>query len=543
VSTVQRALISVTDKTGIVEFARGLVRLGVEILSTGGTRRVLVEAGVPAIEVAEFTGSPEFFGGRVKTLHPKVHGGILFRRDHAADAAEAATIGIQPIDLVAVNLYAFEEAARKPGLAPEAVIEEIDIGGPTLLRSAAKNHAFVLPVVDPGDYPRVLEALAAPGGADAALRQSLAFKVFRHTARYDQAVAGYLASLVEPAQVSAPVKKASDLVSTSESVDLPAPAIFPDVLELELRKLQDLRYGENPHQAAALYADGSRPPAALAGARQLAGKALSFNNLLDADAALGLMLDLRGSSAVFVKHNNPCGAAIGPDLATAVKAARACDPISAFGAVVALGQPVDRAAAEALIESFLEVVVAPGFSLEALELLAAKKNLRLVDVGDFGSGGDRGHELRRVRGGFLAQTPDDNLSCREEVLRARVVTQRVPTDEEREALSFAWVVAKHVRSNAIVFGTRDRILAVGAGQMSRVDSVEICRGKGKELLRGSAVASDAFFPFRDGVDLLAQAGATAVVQPGGSVRDPEVIAAADEHGLAMLMTGVRHFRH
>jgi phosphoribosylaminoimidazolecarboxamide formyltransferase/IMP cyclohydrolase len=326
--------------------------------------------------------------------------------------------------------------------------------------------------------------------------------------------------------------------------DLEAPRqVFPDHLEITLEKLQDLRYGENPHQGGALYSDRSAPPAALAGAKQIGGKELSFNNLLDADAALGLVLDLSGTAAVFVKHNNPCGAALGPDLATAIKLARAVDPVSAFGAVVALSTEVDRAAAEVLSETFLEVVVAPSFSAEAVEHLGKKKNLRVVEVGSLTGASLRGLELRRVRGGFLAQSPDAATDPREEVLKARVVTKRSPTEKEREAMIFNWVVAKHVRSNAIVFGHADRVVAVGAGQMSRVDSVEICRGKGKDQLRGTVVASDAFFPFRDSVDLLARAGATAIVQPGGSVRDQEVIEAADQHGLAMVMTGVRHFKH
>ncbi len=522
--TVQRALLSVTDKTGLVDFARGLVALGVEVVSTGGTRAMLTQAGVPVRSVEELTGSPEMLDGRVKTLHPRVHGGILARRDLPEHQQQLALHGIGPIDLVAVNLYAFESAAAKPGLSVDAVVEEIDIGGPTLLRAAAKNHAHVLPIVSPADYPGVLAALQRGEPIPLERRRALALAVFEHTARYDAAISSWLAQQVGE------------------------PGALPPRLSLVAEREAPLRYGENPHQAAAVYRDGGAlPQAALVGARQLGGKELSFNNLLDADSALGLALDLmrvsRDPVAVYVKHNNPCGVAAGPTLADAIRGAREVDATSAFGAVIALTAEVDRDAAEVLAETFVEVIAAPAFAPDALEHLAKKKNLRLLALGPLGEPGVRGLELRRIRGGWLAQQADARDDVAGELDGARVVTQRAPTEAERRALAFTWVVAKHVRSNAIVFGHADRVVAVGAGQMSRVDSVALCRMKGGDRLRGAVVASDAFFPFRDGVDLLAEAGATAIIQPGGSIRDDEVIAAADERGVAMVFTGVRHFRH
>ncbi|MFO0727111.1 MAG: bifunctional phosphoribosylaminoimidazolecarboxamide formyltransferase/IMP cyclohydrolase [Myxococcota bacterium] len=511
-------MISVTDKSGIVELARGLIGLGFEIVSTGGTRALLEREGIAAREVKDLTGVPEMLDGRVKTLHPKVHGGILARRDKPGHLAEMAEHGIGAIDVVCVNLYAFDQAAAKPGLAFDEVVEEIDIGGPALLRAAAKNHSFVLPLVDPADYPEILRALAA-GEVSAAQRRALALKVFRHTSRYDAAIARWLESQLSP------------------------PGTAPETLMVEAPRAQLLRYGENPHQAAAVYRDRSPPPASLVGAKQLGGKELSFNNLLDADAALGLAMDLGGTTAVYVKHNNPCGVASRPSLAEAVKLARDVDPVSAFGAVIAVTAEVDKAAAEVLGETFVEVIVAPRFSPEAVEVLGVKKNLRLLELGPLSAPEARGAELRRIRGGWLWQGADVHPNVRQEVEGARTASKRAPTDAERRALRYAWTVAKHVRSNAIVFSLEDRVVAVGAGQMSRVDSVALCRMKAGEKLKGTVVASDAFFPFRDGVDLLAAAGATAIAQPGGSVRDDEVIQAADEHQVAMLLTGVRHFRH
>lgn len=516
----KRALISVTDKTGVADFAHGLVKLGYRILSTGGTRRILQEAGISVIDVAEHTGSPEMLDGRVKTLHPRVHGGLLARRDLPKHMEELAQHSIPTIDVVAVNLYDFESASSKPGNAFAEVMEEIDIGGPSMLRSAAKNHAFVLPVVDPRDYTEVLTALASQGGPDEVFRRRMAAKVFAHTARYDGMVSAYFARVLGEA---------------------PAGSTMPARIGLSFEKVQDLRYGENPHQVAAFYRAPVEGAASLASAKQLGGKELSYNNLLDADAALRLVMDLGPDAAVYIKHNNPCGAATDPVLADALKKAREVDPVSAFGAVVAMGKAVDASAASLLAETFLEVILAPGFSEEAVEILGRKKNLRLLQLAGLGHS-DVDFELRRIQGGLLVQS-EDRGSPRQEVLAAKVVTTRAPTPEELEALSFAWVVAKHVRSNAIVYGYRDRVAAVGAGQMSRVDSAEIARHKAKNQLAGTVAASDAFFPFRDGLDQLAQAGATAVVQPGGSVRDEEVIAAANEHGLAMIFTGLRHFRH
>jgi phosphoribosylaminoimidazolecarboxamide formyltransferase/IMP cyclohydrolase len=519
VTVAKRALLSVTDKTGVVDFARRLAAAGLEIVSTGGTARVLAEAGVPVREVADVTGFPEILDGRVKTLHPKIHGGVLARADDDAHGAALEAHGIVPFAVVAVNLYAFERAASDPAAGLDEVVEQIDIGGPTLLRAAAKNHASVIPVVEPRDYDRVAEAIEG-GGLDPAERQRLALKVFRHTAAYDRAISAYLERVIE---------------GEAER--------FPDQLDLRFVKALDLRYGENPHQAAAFYRDPSSAPGSLGEARLLQGKPLSYNNLLDAEAAWSLISDLGDDAAAYIKHNNPCGAARHAELAEALRRARAVDPTSAFGAVVAVARPVDAAAAEVLAETFVEVVLAPAFDEAARERLGRKKNLRLLELGRRFTRPAGELELRRVGGGLLVQAPDAVGDPAAELAAARLVTRRAPTDEEREALAFAWAIAKHVRSNAIVYAHADRAVAIGAGQMSRVDSVMICQRKGGEALKGSVVASDAFFPFRDGVDEIARSGATAIVQPGGSLRDEEVIAAADAHGLAMLFPGVRHFRH
>jgi phosphoribosylaminoimidazolecarboxamide formyltransferase / IMP cyclohydrolase len=515
VAATRRALVSVTDKTGVVEFAAGLEQLGFSILSTGGTAKVLSEAGVKVTPLQAFTGFPEMLDGRVKTLHPRVHGGILARRDLAQHQREMEQHGLDPIDVVCVNLYDFDGAIAKPDISFEDAIEQIDIGGPTLLRAAAKNHAFVLPVVDPADYSIVLKALAS-SEVEPSLRKRLALEVFRHTARYDRAIADWLGRQIEEREFSTIHAPAYELV-------------------------QELRYGENPHQVAALYRD-QRGPSHLTAARVLQGKELSYNNLLDLDAALGLAIDLPEGCAVYIKHNNPCGVAQADSPKEALRKARECDPLSAFGAVVALNVPVDRAAAATLNESFVEAIIAPSYEENALELLSTKKNLRVLSLPG-GWSRASGFELRLIRGGALLQTRDDLRAPLEEVRSARVVTKRTPSDDELAALGFTWTVAKHVRSNAIVFGRADRVVAVGAGQMSRVDSVKICKLKNPDGLKGTAVASDAFFPFRDGIDELAAAGASAIVQPGGSVRDEEVIRAADEHGVAMVFTGVRHFRH
>jgi phosphoribosylaminoimidazolecarboxamide formyltransferase/IMP cyclohydrolase len=525
----RRALLSVTDKTGIVELARGLLSLGFELISTGGTARALEAGGVAVTPLERFTGWPEMLDGRVKTLHPKVHAGILARRDLDSHRAEMAAHQLEYLEVVVVNLYDFEGAVRRADASFEAVVEEIDIGGPTLLRAAAKNHAAVLPVVDPADYGAVLEALAH-GAVDAALRERLAHRVFLHTARYDALIAAWLG-----ARVGAREQELADL---------------PEVVTRGYRRVEALRYGENPHQRAAFYRELGAAPSLLTAATQLQGKELSFNNLLDLDAAFGLAVELgelsEGASCVFIKHNNPCGAAAHADVAGAIAAARACDPTSAFGGVVAVTEPLDEVAAERLVEAFVEAVIAPGYSAEALEVLAAKKNLRVLRLAEpaaWAPARAETLELREVHGGALLQTRDAGRGVAAEVAAARVVTRRAPTAEERVGLGFTWAVAKHVRSNAIVFGLPGRVVAVGAGQMSRVDSVKICRLKAGDALVGTVVASDAFFPFRDGVEQLAEAGATAIIQPGGSIRDEEVIAAADERGLAMLFTGVRHFRH
>ncbi len=532
---VRRALLSVSDKRGVVELARALRELDVELLSTGGTAATLTQAGLPVTQVSDFTGAPEILDGRVKTLHPKVHGGLL-GRPTPAHQAEMARHGIEPIDLVVVNLYPFEATVATPDVAFADAIENIDIGGPAMLRSAAKNHERVAVIVDPDDYAAVIAELRAGGGAvSAARRLALARKVYAHTSAYDAAIAAYLSS-IDDGVLDAPAAA-------------PARRVFPDTVGVQWRKLYDLRYGENPHQAAAFYADArtplarwpaSRPTIALA--EVLGGKQLSYNNILDLDAALGLALELPGCAAVIVKHNNPCGVALGASPALAYERARAADPVSAFGGIVAVNRSVDGALAALLAETFLECVVAPDFSDAARVTLAAKKNLRLVRAGGDWTprAGETVAMVRAVAGGALIQTADTGLV---DVRAARVVTRRTPDDAERDDLAFAWAVAKHVKSNAIVFAKGGVTLAIGAGQMSRVDSVKICELKAGAALAGSAVASDAFFPFRDGVDVLARVGATAVAQPGGSVRDEEVIAAADEHGLAMVFTAMRHFRH
>ncbi|MCL4227896.1 MAG: bifunctional phosphoribosylaminoimidazolecarboxamide formyltransferase/IMP cyclohydrolase [Myxococcales bacterium] len=532
---VRRALLSVSDKRGLVELARALRAHGVDLLSTGGTAAALVQAGLPVTQVSDFTGAPEILDGRVKTLHPRIHGGLLGRPVPAHEAQMAAH-GIEPIDLVVVNLYPFEATVARDQVAFADAIEQIDIGGPAMLRSAAKNHERVAVVVDPDDYPAIIAELEAGGGALSAPRRlALARKVYAHTSAYDAAIAAYLSAVDDEAALA--------------PAAAPARRPFPDTVAVQWRKRYDLRYGENPHQQAAFYADARAPlpgwPAGrptIAGAEVLGGKQLSYNNILDLDAALGLALELPGCAAVVVKHNNPCGVARGDTPAAAYARARAADPVSAFGGIVAVTRPVDGALAALLAETFLECVVAPDYSDEARATLAGKKNLRLVRAaGDWTPrAGDTVATVRSVAGGALVQTADTGLV---DVRTARVATRRAPTAAELDDLAFAWAVAKHVKSNAIVFAKDGVTLAIGAGQMSRVDSVKICELKAGAALAGSAVASDAFFPFRDGVDVLAGAGATAVVQPGGSVRDEEVIAAADEHGLAMVMTGMRHFRH
>jgi phosphoribosylaminoimidazolecarboxamide formyltransferase/IMP cyclohydrolase len=513
---VERALLSVYDMAGLVELARGLAALGVELLASGNTARELRGAGLPVVDIADYTGAPEMLGGRVKTLHPRIHGGILARRDREDDRAELALHGIRPIDLVVANLYPFEATVARPGVGFEEAIEQIDIGGVTLLRAAAKNCAHVGVVVDPGDYARVLDALRGRGALAAELRTELARKAFAHTARYDAAIHRWLEAGAEE------------------------PEALPASLRVEAPRAAALRYGENPHQAAALYGEF------LEIARPLHGKELSYNNALDVDAALGLILDfLRDPPTVAIlKHNTPCGAASAADLESAWRLAFACDPDSPFGGIVIANRRFDLALARAVDEIFTEVLVAPAFAPEALELLLRKKQRRLVqyDAARLAAAASA-PAVRSVVGGFLVQEPDREI---EDARAARVVTQRKPDDAELAAMSFAWKIVKHVRSNAIVFARGSATLAVAGGGTSRVDQVHAAvarAGRTGIQLAGSAVASEAFFPFPDGVEAAAAAGASAVIQPGGSVRDAEVVAAADRLGLAMVLTGVRHFRH
>ncbi|HEY8469896.1 MAG TPA: bifunctional phosphoribosylaminoimidazolecarboxamide formyltransferase/IMP cyclohydrolase [Longimicrobiales bacterium] len=527
-----RAILSVSDKRGLVEFARGLAELGWEIVSTGGTARALREAGIAVRDASEVTGHPQMMDGRVKTLHPAVHAGILARRNNAEDLRALERMGYRTVDLVAVNLYPFEETvARGAGLAE--AIEQIDIGGPSMIRSAAKNHESVLVVVDPADYNDVLDALRS-GRVDAEMRRRLAQKAFARTAEYDAAIAAYLARV----DAARPEPGAPEAAGARE-------AAFPAVRELRLTKVQELRYGENPDQPAAFYAEPDAPAGALPRLRQLQGKELSFNNLLDIEAAtfaVSAWASTERAACAIIKHNTPCGVALGDDAEDAYRRALASDPVSAFGGVVALNVPLTGAAAEAMASTFLEVIIAPAFEPHALDVLGAKKNLRLIEL-PIEAGEPDELDYKRVRGGFLVQRrlrmefPEDGW---------QVVTRRQPTDAEWRDLRFAWRVVTAVKSNAIVLARDEQTIGIGAGQMSRVDSSRIAVMKARDQgfdVAGAALASDAFFPFRDGVDAAAEAGARAIIQPGGSVRDAEVIAAADEHGMAMVFTGRRVFRH
>jgi len=518
VTKVRRALLSVSDKSGLVELARALAALGVEILSTGGTARLLEKEGVKVTEVSAYTGFPEMLDGRVKTLHPKIHGGLLARRDDPAHEAAAKKAGIPPIDLLVVNLYPFQATVADPDCRFEDAIENIDIGGPAMLRAAAKNHSGVAVVVDPADYSRVLSEIHA-GGVTDTTRFALARKVFAHTAAYDGAIADYLFSLDN-------ARKRHE---------------YPDVLTLQLTKLQALRYGENPHQSAAFYRDAHPVPGSLASYKQLQGKELSYNNIADADAAWECVKSFAEPACVIIKHANPCGVATAPALLAAYEKAFKTDPVSAFGGILAFNRALDRAAAEAVAKQFAEVIIAPRFEPEALQEFAKKANLRLLEIPL--SHEVQKHDYKRVGGGLLVQTTDSKPLDRKDL---KVVTKKQPSESQWRDLLFAWRVAQFVKSNAIVFCRDGMTLGVGAGQMSRVDSARMAAMKAKEAkldLQGSAVASDAFFPFRDGLDVVIDAGATAVIQPGGSVKDSEVIAAADEKKAVMVFTGVRHFRH
>ena len=523
--SVERALVSVYDKSGLAEFVRQLAACGIEIVSTGGTAKLLREAGITVRDVTELTGWPEMLGGRVKTLHPKVHGGILFRRGEAGDRQQTAEHKIAPIDLVVVNLYPFEATAAKPDLTPEELIENIDIGGPTMVRSAAKNFESVAVVTDPADYSAVAAEIKTHGEVSLATRLDLARKAFALTARYD----GKIATELER------------LSASNGSIELGELPLLPERLHFAYTRRQELRYGENPHQRAALYVPAGSASAGLAAARQLQGKELSYNNLVDLEAALELATEFRRPAAVIVKHNNPCGTAEQDTLVDAYTKALACDPISAFGGVIGFNRTVDAATAEEVAKLFVECIVAPSYEPEALEKLASKKNLRLLQLPPKEpSARDAECELKRVSGGVLVQEQDRHELAESDL---KVVTRRAPTREELDAMLFGWKVCKHVKSNAIVFARAGQTVGVGAGQMSRVDSVKIAVMKAQLPLAGSVVASDAFFPFPDGVEEAGKAGATAVIQPGGSVRDPEVIAAADRLGIAMVFCGVRHFRH
>jgi phosphoribosylaminoimidazolecarboxamide formyltransferase/IMP cyclohydrolase len=523
---VRRAILSVSDKTGLVPFARRLAARGVELLSTGGTQKALADAGVKVVPVGEYTQAPEILGGRVKTLHPRVHGGILYRRGLASDESDVKARDIPPIDLVVVNLYPFRDAVT--GGKPFAeCVEEIDIGGPAMVRSAAKNAAHVGVVVDPADYGPVAVEIEQTGALSEATRFRLMRKAFAHTAGYDAAIAEYLTSRSAPGAPGAP---------------------FPGTLAAVYEKVLDLRYGENPHQAGAFYRAGREPlEPTVAFAKVLQGKELSYNNLLDLEAALAAVKEFDDVACVIVKHNTPCGVALSSSAAEAFARARACDPVSAFGGIVALNRPVDGPAAKELADLFLECVIAPAYAPEARSVLAAKKNLRLLEAPRLSEPRaswlrrpEEAREIRSVVGGLLAMDRDLGSLRREE---CTLMTKRAPTEKEWRDLLFAWKVVKHVKSNAIVFASGDRTVAIGGGQTSRVESVKIAVMKAQLGLQGSAVGSDAFFPFKDGVEEIAKAGATAVIQPGGSVRDAEVIEAADQAGLAMVATGMRHFRH
>ena len=522
---VQRALVSVYYKDGLTEFVRQLVARGIEIVSTGGTAKLLREAGIAVRDVADLTGWPEMLGGRVKTLHPKVHGGILFRRGEPGDRAQTAEHKIAPIDLVVVNLYPFEATAAKADLTPEELIEDIDIGGPTMVRSAAKNFESVAVVIDPADYAAVAAEISAHGEVSLATRLELARKAFALTARYD----GKIATELERLSIS------------GGSIQLGPRPLLPERLHFAYARRQEMRYGENPHQRAALYVPAGSAAKGLAAARQLQGKELSYNNLVDLEAALELAVEFRRPAAVIVKHNNPCGTAEQETLAEAYVKALACDPISAYGGVMAFNRPLDAATAEEVAKLFVECIVAPGYDPAALERFAAKKNLRLLDLPAWDNVAREFElELKRVSGGLLVQEPDCHELAEGDM---KTATRRAPTRAEIDDLLFAWKVCKHVKSNAIVFARGGQTVGIGAGQMSRVDSVKIAVMKAQLPLAGSAVASDAFFPFPDGVEEAGKAGATSVIQPGGSVRDADVIAAADRLGMAMVFCGVRHFRH
>ena len=519
-SKIQRALLSVSDKTGVLELAQSLNKLGVELLSTGGTAKLLQEAGLPVKEVSEHTGFPEMMDGRIKTLHPKIHGGLLGRR--GTDEAIMEQHDIAPIDLVVVNLYPFEATIARDDCTLPMAIENIDIGGPTMLRAAAKNHASVTVLIDPADYQTVVEQIEANGGVDDATRFDLAVKTFEHTAHYDGAIANYLGKI--------------EANTTAE---------FPRTFNSQFNKAQDMRYGENPHQKAAFYTEKQAESGSIGAAEQIQGKELSYNNIADTDAALECVKAFPESPAcVIVKHANPCGVATAADLLTAYDLAYQTDPTSAFGGIIAFNRELDGKTAQAIIDrQFVEVIIAPTISEEAKAVVSQKANVRLLSCGDLPESPAQGFDFKRVTGGLLVQDRDTALVTADEL---KVVTKKAPTEEQMQDLLFAWRVAKFVKSNAIVYASKQQTVGIGAGQMSRVVSSRIAGIKAEDAgltVPGAVMASDAFFPFRDGLDAAAEAGISAVIQPGGSMRDDEVIAAADEHGIAMVFTGMRHFRH
>jgi len=534
---IRRALLSVSDKTGILEFAKALHAQGVELLSTGGTARLLADNGVPVIEVSDYTGHPEIMDGRVKTLHPKVHGGILARR--GLDESVMADNNINAIDLVAVNLYPFAETVAKAGCTLEDAIENIDIGGPTMVRAAAKNHKDVTIVVNAADYSRVLAEMTANNGSTThATRFDLAIAAFEHTAGYDGMIANYFGTMVPMHKV--PAHNTDECFEDSLSVE---GSKFPRTFNTQLVKKQDLRYGENSHQAAAFYVDTKIDEASVATAIQLQGKALSYNNIADTDAALECVKEFSEPACVIVKHANPCGVALGKDLLDAYNRAYQTDPTSAFGGIIAFNGELDAATASAIVKrQFVEVIIAPSVSQAARDVVAKKTNVRLLECGQWNTK-TQTLDYKRVNGGLLVQDRDQGMVGLEDI---KVVSKRQPTASELKDLMFCWKVAKFVKSNAIVYAKDGMTIGVGAGQMSRVYSAKIAGIKaadeGLEVVN-SVMASDAFFPFRDGIDAAAAAGISCIIQPGGSMRDAEIIAAADEHGMAMVMTGMRHFRH
>ncbi|EPI5811715.1 TPA: bifunctional phosphoribosylaminoimidazolecarboxamide formyltransferase/IMP cyclohydrolase [Vibrio vulnificus] len=524
---IRRALISVSDKTGIVEFAQALAERGVDILSTGGTARLLAEQGIAVTEVSDYTGFPEMMDGRVKTLHPKVHGGVLGRRGQ--DDEVMAKHGINPIDMVVVNLYPFAETVAKEGCTLADAVENIDIGGPTMVRSAAKNHKDVTIVVNASDYHRVITEMDANDKSlTLETRFDLAIAAFEHTAAYDGMIANYFGTMVP---------------SYGENKEGDEESKFPRTFNQQFIKKQDMRYGENSHQAAAFYVEANPQEASVATARQIQGKALSYNNIADTDAALECVKEFNEPACVIVKHANPCGVALGKDILEAYNRAYQTDPTSAFGGIIAFNQELDAKTATAIVErQFVEVIIAPSVSAEAIEVVAAKKNVRLLECGEWTTK-TTGFDVKRVNGGLLVQDRDQGMVSLDDL---KVVSKRQPTEEELKDALFCWKVAKYVKSNAIVYSKGDMTIGVGAGQMSRVYSAKIAGIKAADeglQVEGCVMASDAFFPFRDGIDAAAEAGIKCVIQPGGSMRDDEVIAAADEHGMAMIFTGMRHFRH